>query len=128
MGRNFYNDVWVNGGWEMAHEIIKKSEKDTHDARAEARRAEEAAKREKRIGIAFWLLASAFVFVASDWLTFPTSAELSPPLEPFDPLADPEMKEALDITNMVESIVYEVVNKLLHEVAEKVLKEEYHLL
>jgi hypothetical protein len=38
------------------------------------------------------------------------------------------MKEALDITNMVESIVYEVVNKLLHEVAEKVLKEEYHLL
>jgi hypothetical protein len=37
MGRKFYNDVWVNGGQEMAHEIIKKSEKDTHDARAEAR-------------------------------------------------------------------------------------------
>jgi hypothetical protein len=66
MGRNFYNDVWVNGGREMAHEIIKKSEKDTHDARAEARRAEEAAEREKRIGIVFWLLASTFVFVASD--------------------------------------------------------------
>jgi hypothetical protein len=82
----------------MAHEIIKKSEKDTHDARAEARRAEEAAEREKRIGIVFWLLASPFVFVASNWLTFPTSAELS--------------------------IVDEVVNKLLNEVAEKVLKEE----
>jgi hypothetical protein len=33
MGRKFYNDVWVNGGRKMAHEIIKKSEKDTHDAR-----------------------------------------------------------------------------------------------
>jgi hypothetical protein len=113
----------TNDGGEMAHEIIKKSEKDTHDARAEARRVEEAAKREKRIGIAFCLLASAFIFVASNWLTFPTSAELSPP-EPFDPLADPEMKEALDIINMAESVVDEVVNKLLHEVAEKVLKEE----
>jgi hypothetical protein len=34
------------------------------------------------------------------------------------------MKEALDIRNMAESIVDEVVNKLLNEVAEKVLKEE----
>jgi hypothetical protein len=50
----------------MAHEIIKKSEKDTHEAQAEARQAEEAAERKKRIGIAFWLLALAFVFVASD--------------------------------------------------------------
>jgi hypothetical protein len=81
MGGKFYNDVWVNGGREMAHEIIKKSEKDTHDAWAEARRVKETGERKKRIGIAFWLLASAFVFVASDWLTFPTSAELSPPLE-----------------------------------------------
>jgi hypothetical protein len=30
----------------MAHEIIKKSEKDTHDARAEAKQAEKAAERE----------------------------------------------------------------------------------
>jgi hypothetical protein len=63
MGRRFYNDIWVNGGREMAHEIIKKIEKDTHDARVEAR---QAAKREKRIGIVSWLLASAFVFMASD--------------------------------------------------------------
>jgi hypothetical protein len=34
------------------------------------------------------------------------------------------MKEARDIINMAESVVDEVVNKLLHEVAEKVLKEE----
>jgi hypothetical protein len=53
MGEKYYNDVWVNSGRELAHEIIKKSEKDTHDARAEARRAEEAAEREKRIGIIF---------------------------------------------------------------------------
>jgi hypothetical protein len=112
----------------MAHKIIKKSEKDTHDARAEARRAEEAAEREKRIGIIFWFLAIGIIFVASDWLIFPTSAELPPPPEPFDPLADLEMKEALDIINMAESIVDEVVNKLLNEVAEKVLKEEYILL
>jgi hypothetical protein len=53
MDGKFYNDVWVNGGREMAHEIIKKSEKDIHDARAEARRAEEDAEREKRIGNIF---------------------------------------------------------------------------
>jgi hypothetical protein len=58
MGEKFYNDVWVNGGREMAHEIIKKSEKDTHDARAETRQAKEAAERERRIGIIFWFLAS----------------------------------------------------------------------
>jgi hypothetical protein len=53
MGGKFYNDVWVNGGREMAHEIMKKSEKDIHDAQAEARRAEEATEREKRIGNIF---------------------------------------------------------------------------
>jgi hypothetical protein len=58
IGGKFYNDVWVNDGWELAHEIIKKSEKDTHDARAEAKRAEEAAERERRIGIIFGFLAS----------------------------------------------------------------------
>jgi hypothetical protein len=51
MGGKFYNDVSVNGGRELAHEIIKKSEKDTHDARAEAKRAEELVERERRIGI-----------------------------------------------------------------------------
>jgi hypothetical protein len=53
MGGKFYNDVWVNGGREMAHEIIKKSEKDTHDARIEARQTKETAEREKRIGNIF---------------------------------------------------------------------------
>jgi hypothetical protein len=34
------------------------------------------------------------------------------------------MKEALDIINMADSIIDEVVNKLLNEIAENVLKEE----
>jgi hypothetical protein len=124
MGGKFYNDVWVNGGREMAHEIIKKSEKDTHDARIEAKQAEEAAERERRICNIFWCSSLVFVSVASDWLIFPTSAELSPSPEPFDPLADPETKETLEIINIAESIIDEVVNKLLNENMEKVLKED----
>jgi hypothetical protein len=57
-------------------------------------------------------------------LIFSTAAELPPPPEPFDPLADPEMKKAIEIINIDEAIVDEVVTKLLNEVAEKVLKEE----
>jgi hypothetical protein len=53
VGGKFYSDVWVNGGRELANEIIKKNEKDTHDAREESRRAEEAAERKRRIGIVF---------------------------------------------------------------------------
>jgi hypothetical protein len=37
----------------MAHKIMKKSEKDIHDARVQAKQAEEAAEREKRICIIF---------------------------------------------------------------------------
>jgi hypothetical protein len=53
VGGKFYSDVWVNGGWELANEIIKKNEKETHEAREEARQAEEAAEHERRIGIVF---------------------------------------------------------------------------
>jgi hypothetical protein len=35
----------------LAAEIIKKNEKETHDAREEAKRAEEAVERVRRIGI-----------------------------------------------------------------------------
>jgi hypothetical protein len=51
---------------------------------------------------------------------FSAAAELPPPLEPFDPLADPETKKAIEVINMAEAIVDEVVN----EIAEKVMKEE----
>jgi hypothetical protein len=57
-------------------------------------------------------------------LIFSIVVELPPPPESFDPLADPETKKAIEIINIAESIVDEVVNKLLNEVAEKVLKEE----
>jgi hypothetical protein len=50
----------------MAHEIMKKSEKDIHDARVQAKQAEEAAERERRIGIVSQHLASTFVFVTSN--------------------------------------------------------------
>jgi hypothetical protein len=53
VGGQFYSDVWVNGGRELANKIIKKNEKETHEAREEARRAEEAAEHKRRIGIVF---------------------------------------------------------------------------
>jgi hypothetical protein len=123
MGGKFYSDVWVNGCQKLAHEIIKKNEKDTHDAREEARRTEEAAERERRIGIVFWILT----LVLALWLrtnSLPIIAELSPLPEPYNPLADPEMKEAHDIMSLANSIIDEVVDKLLNEAAEKILREE----
>ena len=40
VGGKLFTDIWENGGRGMAHEIIMKSEKDTHDAREAARAAE----------------------------------------------------------------------------------------
>jgi hypothetical protein len=54
----------------------------------------------------------------------PNTAELSPLPEPYNPLADPVMKEALDIMSVANSIIDEVVDKLLNEAAEKILKED----
>jgi hypothetical protein len=51
MGRKLFTDIWENGGREMAHEIMKKSENDIHEAREAAKKAEEAAERERQIGI-----------------------------------------------------------------------------
>jgi hypothetical protein len=53
VGEKFYSDVWVNGGRELANKIIKKNEKETHEAREEARRGEEVVERERRIGNVF---------------------------------------------------------------------------
>jgi hypothetical protein len=52
VGGKFFTYIWENGGRGMAHEIIKKSEKDTHDARETTKAAEKAAELERRIGIA----------------------------------------------------------------------------
>jgi hypothetical protein len=53
VGGKFYSDVWANGGRELANKIIKKNEKDTHEAQEEARRVEETAEHERHIGIGF---------------------------------------------------------------------------
>jgi hypothetical protein len=51
VGGKFFTDIWENGGREMAQEIIRKSEKDTHDAREAAEAAEKTADLDRRIGI-----------------------------------------------------------------------------
>jgi hypothetical protein len=51
IGGKFFTDIWENGGREMAHEIMKKSEKDIHDSREATKKAEKAAELERRIGI-----------------------------------------------------------------------------
>jgi hypothetical protein len=50
MGGKFYSDVWMKGGRETADEAIKKNEKESHDARVEAKEAEEVAERVLIIG------------------------------------------------------------------------------
>ena len=52
VGGKFFTDIWENGGRGIAHEIIKKSEKDSHDAKEATKAAEKAAELERRIGIA----------------------------------------------------------------------------
>jgi hypothetical protein len=61
------------------------------------------------------LFISAFVTQHHIFIT----AGLSPPPEPYNPEVDPVMKEALDVMQIVD----EVVDKLLHEAAERILKE-----
>jgi hypothetical protein len=51
IGRNFFTDIWDNGGREMAQEIIQKSEKGIHDARKVAAAAEKSTEPEGQIGI-----------------------------------------------------------------------------
>jgi hypothetical protein len=51
MGGKFYSNIWMKGGREMADEAIKKSQKESHDARVEAKEAEEAAERALIIGM-----------------------------------------------------------------------------
>jgi hypothetical protein len=53
-----------------------------------------------------------------------TTTELSLLPEPYDPQADPVMKEALDVMSVANTIVDEVVDRLLNEATEKILKED----
>jgi hypothetical protein len=47
----FYSEVWLKGGREIADEAIRRNEKESHEAREEAKRVEEAAERARLIGI-----------------------------------------------------------------------------
>jgi hypothetical protein len=50
------------------------------------------------------------------------TAGLSPPSEPYNSKADPIMKEALDVMKIANEVVDEVIDRLLHEAAERILK------
>jgi hypothetical protein len=52
------------------------------------------------------------------------AAEISLPLEQYDPKADPSLKRILDEFRVVNAVIDEVVNTLLNEATEKVLKED----
>jgi hypothetical protein len=69
-------------------------------------------------------LTLCFIFVTSNLFMFCITAELSPPPEPLESLADPEAKKEDEITKMAEAIMDEAVTQLLNEAAEVVLKEE----
>jgi hypothetical protein len=47
----FYSEVWMNDDREMADKAIRRNEKESHLASEEARKAEEAAGRERCIGV-----------------------------------------------------------------------------
>jgi hypothetical protein len=55
----------MKGGREIADEAIKKNEKESHDAREEAKQNEEAAERARHIGI-FIESSLQYFFLASD--------------------------------------------------------------
>jgi hypothetical protein len=50
------------------------------------------------------------------------ATELSPPLVPYDPEADPSLKGALDVIRIANEVVDKVLNRLLNEATDKVLK------
>jgi hypothetical protein len=124
LGGRFYSDVWMKGGREMANEVIRKKWKKSHDAQEEAKRVEEAAERARLIGT-FTKIQLRGLFLASELTNiFFLAAELSPPPEPYNPKADPTIKETLDMIRIANEVVDEAVDRLLNEAAEKVLKED----
>jgi hypothetical protein len=58
LGGKFYSEVWMNGGREIADEAIRQNEEETHRASEEVRRAAEATKWERRIGMLCLTLSS----------------------------------------------------------------------
>jgi hypothetical protein len=124
LGGKFYSKVWLKGGQEIADEGIKRNEKESHDALEETKRTEEVAERARLIGMHFLThFCKFFSFDSDRYLCF-NVAELSPPPEPYNPEADPSVKEALDIINIANDTIDEAVDRLLNEAADKILRED----
>jgi hypothetical protein len=66
IGRNFFTDIWENGGRGMAHEIMKKSEKYIHDAREATKEAEKLRNSKDEYVLLNGFLALLFIFVTSN--------------------------------------------------------------
>jgi hypothetical protein len=62
--------------------------------------------------------------MASNLFTLCITAALSPPSEPAESLAIPRAKEDDEIIKMAEAIMNKVVDQLLNEAAEVVLRED----
>jgi hypothetical protein len=124
LGEKFYSEIWLKGRREIADEAIKRNENESHDASEEAKGAEEAAKRARLIGRHFLTYFRKFFSFDADRYLYLNAAELSPPLEPYNPEADPSVKEALDIIKIANDAIDEAVDKLLNEVVDKVLRED----
>jgi hypothetical protein len=77
------------------------------------------------IGILLKSFLSRCLFITSKFtIMLFTTAGLLPPPEPYNPEVDPIMKEALDIMKIAKEVVDEVVDRLLHEAAKRILKED----
>ena len=114
----------MTGGREIADEAIKQSEEDSHLASEEARKAKEARERERHIcTFVIFQLRKYFSFVSDKNLYF-GAVDLSPPSEPYDLDTDPALKGTFDEIKIVNAAIDEVVEKLLNEAAERVLKED----
>jgi hypothetical protein len=66
---------------------------------------------------------SCFSFVSNKNLYFGV-AKLSPPPKPYNPHTDPALKGTFDEIKIVNAAIDEVVEKLLNEAAEGVLKKD----
>jgi hypothetical protein len=58
LGGKFYSEVWMNSDREIADEAIRQSEEEFHLASEEARKDEEAAERERCIGVFCHIITS----------------------------------------------------------------------
>jgi hypothetical protein len=72
----------------------------------------------------FWLFVVIFFILNLFTVCNSNIAVSSPPSEPAEPTADPHAKGDDEIRKMVEAIMDKVVDQLLNEAAEVVLRED----